>query len=324
MIVYDLSALGTNEVSFYLALEQELLSILDEDIFFLWNISTSIVIGRNQVLQAEVNLEYARQHNIPIYRRPSGGGAIYADNGCFMYSYLTKKRDRNNVYSSLLAKIKSLLASLGLEIVFSGRNDLLFKGRKFSGTAIFQNSNGTILHGTFLYDTNIACLVSALTVDRTKLISKGIKSVEERVINLAPYLTKTKTELMAYFVKNIGDKSIELPSFIINQARQEEKKYNNDAWLWDKNPEYSVVFKKRYSFGSIEAYLLIKQNKVKKLEIRGDFFNKQDLNLFYRAFNQVMFSKEAFCEVLEKVPISDFIFDASNQDFLNLLFEEVL
>ena len=37
-----------------------------------------------------------------------------------------------------------------------------------------------------------------------------------------------------------------------------------------------------------------------------------------------MFSKEAFCEVLEKVPISDFIFDASNQDFLNLLFEEVL
>jgi len=46
--VIDLKALGKNRISFYLALEEYLLGDLTEDLFFLWDIPSSIVIGRNQ------------------------------------------------------------------------------------------------------------------------------------------------------------------------------------------------------------------------------------------------------------------------------------
>ena len=41
-------------------------------------------------------------------------------------------------------------------------------------------------------------LVEALTVDPDKIISKGIKSVSERVINLKPIRNFPKIELMDY------------------------------------------------------------------------------------------------------------------------------
>lgn len=322
MIVYDLSILGTNKVSFYLALEQYLLSQIDEDIFFLWDISTSIVIGRNQVLEGEVNLDYAKRSKVPIFRRPSGGGAIYADDGCFMYSFLTKQRNKDKVYALFLAKIKQILSSLGLEIVFSGRNDLLFKGKKFSGTAVFQNASGTILHGTFLYDTNIPNLVTALTVDKTKLISKGIKSVEERVINLASYIKISKKELMAYLIANIGDSIAFLPSFITEVIKDQEAKYTSPSWLYGKNPEYSLLKKNRFAWGSIEVYLLVKQNLIIELNIRGDFFQKQSLETFCAAFQQVAFTSTAVLAVLNKNTVSNYIYEATNQEFIDLLFEE--
>ena len=49
------------------------------------DIDKSIIIGKNQLLEGEVNINFTKKNSIPIYRRPSGGGAIYADNGCFMY-----------------------------------------------------------------------------------------------------------------------------------------------------------------------------------------------------------------------------------------------
>lgn len=324
MISYDLKSLGTNKISFYLALEQVLLSDLNDDIFFLWDISNSIVAGRNQLIEAEVNQKYVDKHHIPIYRRPSGGGTIYADQGCFMYSFLTKEKNRDVIIKTYLTKLMKALQALGLDVVFSGRNDLLFQGKKFSGTAIQQSPQGSIIHGTFLYDTNLACLVEALTVDPTKIISKGIKSVQERVINLKPYLTLTKHELMDYLVNNMGGEVQKLDQSIINQAHKGEKKFASKEWIYGKNPKHTIRFKKRFAFGGIEAYVLFKQGIILELTLRGDFFEKQSLEPFIKAFTKLAFTKEAVLEVLQTHPIDQYIYDATNDDFIKLMFEEEL
>lgn len=324
MIAYDLTSLSTNKISFYLALEQVLLSHLNDDIFFLWDISTSIVAGRNQLIEAEVNQEYVRAHHIPIFRRPSGGGTIYADEGCFMYSFLTKEKNRDLIIKTYLTRLMKALQALGLEVVFSGRNDLLFQGKKFSGTAIQQTPQGSIIHGTFLYDTNLACLVEALNVDPTKIISKGIKSVQERVINLKPFLKLNKHELMNYLVKAMGDKVVFLDQNFIQEAKEIEKTYASNEWIYGKNPKYSIRFKKRFAFGGIEAYLVIKQGIILEFDLRGDFFERQPLEPFVRAFQELPYTKQAVLGVLQTHPIDRYIYDATNDDFIKLIFEEEL
>lgn len=37
--------------------------------FFMWQVDPTVIFGRNQLIQNEVNIEYCRQHNIQTYRR---------------------------------------------------------------------------------------------------------------------------------------------------------------------------------------------------------------------------------------------------------------
>ncbi|MFA6889639.1 MAG: lipoate protein ligase C-terminal domain-containing protein [Bacilli bacterium] len=324
MISYDLKSLGTNKISFYLALEQVLLSNLEDDVFFLWDISTSIVAGRHQLIPAEINQNYVNSHHIPVFRRPSGGGTIYADRGCFMYSFLTKERNREVIYQKYLTKFMNCLREIGLDVVLSGRNDLLFQGKKFSGTAIYQTNEGSILHGTFLYNTNLHHLVKVLTVDKTKMTSKGIRSVKERVINLKPYVGMSKNDLMDNLLHRMADEVNYPVENWLEKITFYEDKFTSKEWIDGQNPKYSVQFKKRFSFGSIEAYVLLKGNQIQKLDFRGDFFVRQPLDFFYSQFHNQPFTLQGLMAVLLDHSVSDYIFDATNDDLISLFFQEEL
>mgnify|MGYP000278210673 CR=1 FL=1 len=50
-------------------------------ILFLWQNRPTVVIGRFQNPWLETNVKYARENNINIARRISGGGTVYHDLG---------------------------------------------------------------------------------------------------------------------------------------------------------------------------------------------------------------------------------------------------
>ena len=78
-------------LSFYLAMEEYIARHLDEDdCFFMWQVRPSVIFGRNQLIENEVNTVYCRSNNISMYRRKSGGGCVYADMNNVMFSYITK------------------------------------------------------------------------------------------------------------------------------------------------------------------------------------------------------------------------------------------
>ena len=57
-------------LSFYLAMEEYVARRLDEkDYFFMWQVEPSVIFGRNQQMEQEVNVDYCRQHHIKMYRR---------------------------------------------------------------------------------------------------------------------------------------------------------------------------------------------------------------------------------------------------------------
>jgi len=116
----------------------------------------------------------------------------------------SKKETKTNKFHRFSQPIVDALTQLGLEVEFSGRNDLLLKGKKFSGNSQYSISNRFLHHGTILFDTDLEILVRSLNPSDEKIISKGIKSVRERVINIRSYLNNPEMSFEE-FKQNIVD-----------------------------------------------------------------------------------------------------------------------
>ena len=175
-------------LAFWLAMEEFVAKSVDEEAFFVWRVAPTVIIGRNQVLEAEVNLDYCRRNGVKIVRRKSGGGCVYADRDNIMISYVSRRGDVAEIFDRYLSALTSCLCALGLKAEKSGRNDILVEGRKVSGNAFHQLPDRSIVHGTLLYNTDFDALEEAIRPPVEKLLRHGVASVRQRVGNLRDYL----------------------------------------------------------------------------------------------------------------------------------------
>ena len=175
-------------LSFFLAMEEHVAGKIEGDAFFVWQSDPTVIIGRNQDMEAEVNLEYCSDNDIKVVRRKSGGGCVYADRDNIMISYVSRRGDVAEIFERYLSALTSCLCSLGLKAEKSGRNDILVEGRKVSGNAFHQLPDRSIVHGTLLYNTDFDALEEAIRPPVEKLLRHGVASVRQRVGNLRDYL----------------------------------------------------------------------------------------------------------------------------------------
>ena len=117
-----------------------------EDCFFMWQVQPSVIFGRNQLIESEVNLEYCREHGIRTFRRKSGGGCVYADMSNVMFSYITKDKSVNFTFNKYINMVVMVLQRLGVDAKASGRNDIMIGDRKVSGNAFYHVPDRSIVH----------------------------------------------------------------------------------------------------------------------------------------------------------------------------------
>lgn len=166
--------------------------------FFVWRVEPTVIFGRNQVLENEVNLEYCRANGVNIVQRKSGGGCVYSDKGNIMISYVSERGVVSEVFEKYLSELTECLRGLGLKAEKSGRNDILVDGRKVSGNAFHQHPDRSIVHGTLLYDTDMDALEIAIRPPVEKLERHGVASVRQRVVNIAEIAAQ-----LAYDAQNV-------------------------------------------------------------------------------------------------------------------------
>ena len=58
-----------------------------EPTLFTWIVPPTVIYGRHQSAEVEVNEAYCRAHGIAVVQRKSGGGCVYADEGNLMIAY---------------------------------------------------------------------------------------------------------------------------------------------------------------------------------------------------------------------------------------------
>ena len=172
-------------LAFFLAMEEFVARKIEGEAFFVWRVAPTVIFGRNQVLENEVNLEYCKAKGVSIVQRKSGGGCVYSDKGNIMISYVSERGVVSEVFDRYLSNLTECLRGLGLDAEKSGRNDILIGGRKVSGNAFHQLPDRSIVHGTLLYDTDLDALESAIRPPVEKLERHGVASVRQRVVNIA-------------------------------------------------------------------------------------------------------------------------------------------
>ena len=219
----------------YLAMEEYLAKQVDEELFVTWIASPTVIFGRHQVMEAEVNVDFCRANGIAMYRRKSGGGCVYADEGNLMMSYISPSTHSEVVFQSFLDKVSGVLHDLAFAAVKSEHNDIMVEGHKVSGNACYTLSTGTIVHGTMLVNVDFDMLQQAITPTAAKLAKHGVQSVRQRVANLSQYAAfdtiKTLEALNAHLIDALCVHARELSKKEIEAINIIEKTYLNPQFI---------------------------------------------------------------------------------------------
>lgn len=219
-------------LSFYLAMEEYVARHVDEpDAFFLWQVQPSVIFGRHQVAENEVNVDYCRRHGISIYRRKSGGGCVYADNDNLMWSFVMQSGHVGFAFNRFLGMVLLVLRKMGVEAVGTSHNDILIDGRKVCGTACYYLDGHPIVHSTMLYDTNMEHITHAITPDREKLERRGVESVRQRITLLKDYTTLTLDEVKTLIRDTLCDGERVLSGTEVAEIERLEKKYLEEDFI---------------------------------------------------------------------------------------------
>ncbi len=171
---HDLLSPRPSDFHYNLALEEIILLHHEHDAKFVgtirfWKNPPSVVLGRHQILEEEVNIEYCQQQGIQVGRRISGGGTVYHDEGnlnmsfFFPKAFLPTKKDLLAITRFFTDLIIRSLQQAGLtNLERESHSNIFYKNKKISGAASYQRKEWILHHATLLLDANLEKLEKSL------------------------------------------------------------------------------------------------------------------------------------------------------------------
>lgn len=267
---------------FYLAMEEYLAkTIAEEELWFMWIVDPTVIIGRNQVIHREVNLAYCKEHGIAVVRRKSGGGCVYADRNNVMFSYICNSNNVATTFSRYTSRMVDMLTGLGLDARATGRNDILVNGLKVSGSAFYHLPGRSIVHGTMLYDTDFQNMSHAINPPVEKLRVYGVQSVPQRITTLKPLIPHTLSEFTDYARSKMSTGEYHLTEHDVRCVESLMSGYYDERWLQGRNYNKSACHNRCRVEGSgiIEIVADINNGHISDLHLFGDFFPLGDLDM---------------------------------------------
>ncbi len=272
-----------------LSIEEYLLTNVKphEVILYLWQNDNTVVIGRNQNPWKECDCEALTTDGGKLARRLSGGGAVFHDLGNLNFTFIMNKKHYDVRKQQMV--IVDALKKHGIEAVFSGRNDMLIDGRKFSGHAYYSNGINSYHHGTILVHTDFEKLSGFLNPSAEKIKSKSVASVKSRVINIVEVFPSMTSDMVkqsmsesfaAYYGAAASSNFESTPDAIIELY----EKYSSWEWCYGKSPAFDVTHGKRFDWGEVEINLSLQKGLIKEVRIYTD---AMDVELFDRLSSEL-------------------------------------
>ncbi|MFZ5853146.1 MAG: lipoate--protein ligase family protein [Chloroflexota bacterium] len=141
----------------------------------LWRNRRSVIVGRFQLVRAEVDEAACAALEVPIFRRFTGGGAVYHDPGTLCLSVVVSRRDPvvagdrpigfpaglPGIYRLVLEPLAEAARRLGVAAKATER-EVVVDGRKVAGVAAWLGAAAVLVHATLLVEADLDALERTL------------------------------------------------------------------------------------------------------------------------------------------------------------------
>jgi lipoate-protein ligase A len=274
---------------------------LDREGLNLLTPATSYVCtGYFQDVEQEVDVAYCREHDIPIFRREVGGGAVFLDGEQLFYQ-LVIHRDNPLVPASKEAFYRQFLQApiaayraLGIPAEYKPVNDIVANGRKISGNGVGEIGDYVVFVGNLIVDFDYETMAHVLRVPDEKFRDKVYKTLHEnlstvkREIESIPPREELWDLLAESFTAVLGPMEVEKTVDAAWRAKVDElgTRFLTDEWLYGKSenrPHRDRAVKIRSGVeirqkmhkapgGLIRASTEVRDGIVANVSLSGDFF----------------------------------------------------
>ena len=216
-----------------------------EALFILRPATPYICIGFHQDAEQEIDLEYARQNDIPVFRREVGGGAVYLDGEQLFYQLIIRKdrpeipADKGELYKKFLKPIIDTYREFGMPAEYKPVNDIIANGRKVSGNGAAEINDMVVLVGNFILEFNYETMSKSLRVPDEKFRDKVFKtlydnlSTFQREIGEKPAEKKLGDSLAKRYEEILGkmDWKLTVDQELVAEADRLLGELNTTDWL---------------------------------------------------------------------------------------------
>ncbi len=254
-----------------------------------------VCIGYHQELEKEVDMDYCRAQNLPVYRREVGGGAVYLDRGQVFTQWIFQ-RDRlpatlEKRFALYIQPLVETYRSLGIDATLRPINDVHVRGKKIGGTGAAQIGDADVVVGSLMFDFNFELMAQVLKVPSEKMRDKIYQSLQEymttmtRELGETPDYDRVKRIYLDHCAQALGAE-LELaeptPQELAVTAEVEER-LGSDEWLHQKGglrqsdavkihaDVYLGEGVHKAPGGLIRATARVREDRIDDLTLSGDF-----------------------------------------------------
>ena len=260
--------------------------------------SPYVCIGYHQDAEQEVDLAYCREHDIPVFRREVGGGAVYLDGAQLFWQLVIHKDNplvpvgKEAFYVKFLQPPIEAYRALTIPAEYKPVNDIVANNRKVSGTGVAEIEDFIIFVGNLIVDFDYKMMARVLKVPDEKFRDKVYKTIYEnlstikREVEHVPPTDELWTLMGNKFAATLGplEEHTQVDDEWRAKADELAEQFLTDEWLLRGRPQREgrqvtiragvEVRQKMHKAtgGLIRATIQVEEGIIRHAELSGDFF----------------------------------------------------
>ncbi len=254
-----------------------------------------VCVGMHQEIAKEVDEDFCKKADLPVYRRHVGGGAVYLDENQ-LFTHFIYPRDKapkraEKLYPMFIEPVVRTYRDLGINAEFRPANDIHVAGRKIGGTGAASIAEATIMVGSFMRDFDTATMAKCLKVPSEKFRDKLKSTLDDYMTTMLKELGSIpeRESIVQAFLGHCAETLGVEP--VADQPTDEELAAIERAEALLMDPEWTFVQGRKFvemgvkisagthltqsahkaPGGLIRVHLLGRDKKVADLMISGDF-----------------------------------------------------
>ena len=201
----------------------------------------AVILGSFQSVCNEVDEVEAREMQVKVVRRMSGGGAMFVQPGLtityslYIPDTLLQGISIADSYAVCDSWVVTAFRDIGVDAWYAPLNDITSAEGKIGGAAQARRPGVILHHTTIAYEMSAEEMLRVLRIGREKLSDKGIASAAKRVSPLRRQTDMPREQLVEHLIESFRHRfglsnTVLKPNDLEEAARLVTEKYDNDVW----------------------------------------------------------------------------------------------